>query len=256
MRKSLFFVVSLFVAFSVCSQKAGEANNIKVFNANGVQFTMVAVQGGRFVMGATAEQGGDACSDEAPAHQVTLSSYFIGQTEVTQELWQAVMGSNPSGFKGDRRPVEKVSWLDCQIFISKLNALTGQNFRLPTEAEWEFAARGGNCSQGYKYAGGNTLDNVAWYKGDSGDKTHDVATKSPNELGLYDMSGNVSEWCQDWYADYGDTSQTNPSGPSSGSFHMYRGGSWYNSAKYCRVSIRNRYTPMYYFNDLGLRLAL
>ncbi|MBQ0015371.1 MAG: formylglycine-generating enzyme family protein, partial [Bacteroidales bacterium] len=150
---------------------------------------MVEVSGGTFKMGATSEQGSDAWNDEKPVHNVTLSSYYIGLTEVTQELWQAVMGSNPSYFKGLYRPVENVSWDDCQTFISRLNSLTGKNFRLPTEAEWEFAARGGTKSRGYKYSGSNTLDDVAWHVGNSGDKTHDVGTKAPNELGIYDMSG-------------------------------------------------------------------
>ena len=184
------------------------------FTVNGVTFTMIAVEGGTFQMGATSEQGSDAESDEKPVHSVTLSDYCIGETEVTQELWEAVMGSNPSGFSGyPQRPVEKVSWNDCQEFITKLNQLTGKNFRLPTEAEWEYAARGGNKSQGYKYSGSNTIDNVAWYYSNSASRTHDVKTKSPNELGIYDMSGNVWEWCYDWYGSYSSGSQTNPTGP-------------------------------------------
>ena len=227
----------------------------QTFTVNGVSFTMVAVQGGTFTMGATAEQGSDVGSDEKPTHQVTLSSFHIGQTEVTQELWQAVMGNNPSKFRGVYYPVEKVSWDDCQAFIAKLNALTGRCFRLPTEAEWEYAARGGNKSQGYKYAGSNTLANVAWYRDNSVSSTHDVATKSPNELGLYDMSGNVWEWCQDWKGSYSSSSQTNPKGPSSGSYRVYRGGSWDVNAGLCRVS--NRYdTPSFRGRGLGLRLAL
>ena len=153
-------------------------------------------------MGATSEQGEDADSDEKPAHQVTLSDYYIGETEVTQALWKAVMGTNPSNFKGDSNPVEKVSWNDCQEFIRKLNSLTGRTFRLPTEAEWECAARGGNQSKGYKYSGSNKIKDVAWYDGNSKDKTHAVKTKPSNELGLYDMSGNVNEWCWDLYGAY------------------------------------------------------
>ena len=171
------------------------------FSVNGITFKMVKVQGGTFTMGATAEQGGVVTSDEKPAHEVTLSSFSIGQTEVTQELWEAVMGSNPSYWKGSKLPVEQVSWNDCQEFVKKLNALTGQKFRLPSEAEWEYAARGDSQSRGYKYSGSNNIDDVAWYDGNS-DKTHAVATKQPNELGIYDMSGNVLEWCQDWYGNY------------------------------------------------------
>ena len=235
------------------------------FTVNGVSFNMIAVTGGTFTMGATAEQGSDAYSDEKPAHQVTLSDYCIGETEVTQELWQAVMGSNPSYFTGNlQRPVEQVSWNDCQEFIKKLNQLTGKTFRLPTDAEWEYAARGGSQSQGYKYAGSNTIGDVAWYYDNSYNKgsshpdygTHPVGQKHPNELGLYDMSGNVWEWCQDWYGDYSSGSQTNPNGPSSGSYRVGRGGGWDDNARFCRVSYRGGSTPALRFFNLGLRLAL
>ena len=229
---------------------------VHTYYANGVSFQMVEVRGGTFTMGATAEQGSDADSEEKPTHQVTLSSYMIGKTEVTQELWEAVMGSNPSYFKGSNLPVELVTWEVCQTFIRKLNALTGKNFRLPTEAEWEFAARGGNNSRGYKYSGSNTLSNVAWYDDNSSNKTHPVATKAPNELGIYDMSGNVYEWCNDWYDDYTSASQTNPTGPNSGLCRVGRGGSWRANARYCRVS--SRYCSGQELCDTarGLRLAL
>ena len=209
-------------------------------------------------MGATLEQGSDADDDEKPVHSVTLSDYYIGQTQVTQELWQAVMGSNPSYFTGDnQRPVESVSWDDCQEFIEKLNRLTGKNFRLPTEAEWEYAARGGNKSRGYKYSGSDNPNAVAWYGNNSGSKTHPVAQKQANESDLYDMSGNVYEWCQDWYGDYSSNPQTNPTGSSRGSFRVLRGGSWYFSARsYVRVSIRDYSTPDYRSSNSGLRLAL
>ena len=228
------------------------------FTVNGVSFDMVEVEGGTFTMGATAEQGSDAYGDEKPTHQVTLPSYYIGKTEVTQELWQAVMGSNPSNFTGTNLPVEKVSWDDCKTFIAKLNALTGKNFRLPTEAEWEFAARGGNKSRGYKYCGSNTLSDVAWYVDNSDNKTHPVAAKAPNELGIYDMSGNVLEWCNDWYSSsyYTSESQTNPTGPDSGSSRVRRGGSWNYSEHTCRVSYRGNNTPSFRYNYLGLRLCL
>ncbi len=227
-----------------------------MFSIGNVRFEMVRVEGGTFTMGATAEQGSDASEDEKPAHQVTLSSYMIGKTEVTQALWQAVMGSNPSNFKGSNLPVEEVSWEDCQTFIRKLNALTGKNFRLPTEAEWEFAARGGNNSRGYKYSGSNTLSNVAWYGDNSSYKTHPVATKAPNELGIYDMSGNVYEWCSDWYSSYSSSSQYNPTGPFSGSRRVNRGGSWHSIARDCRVSNRVNDDPALRYYGLGLRLAL
>lgn len=223
---------------------------------NGVSFKMVGVEGGTFIMGATSEQGSDATSDETPTHKVTLSSYSIGETEVTQELWKAVMGSNPSYFSGNQNPVEQISWNDCQTFITKLNQLTGNKFRLPTEAEWEFAARGGNKSKGYKYAGSNTIGNVAWYTDNSSSKTHPVKQKAANELGLYDMSGNVYEWCQDWYGSYNSSAQIYPTGSSSGSSRVRRGGCWNGSAKLCRVSCRSNYTPSITNYIMGLRLAL
>lgn len=234
--------------------------NTKTYTVNGVSFTMVNVEGGTFTMGATPEQGDDATNYEKPAHQVTLSSYSIGQTEVTQALWLAVMGSNPSDFTGDlQRPVEKVSWYDCQEFITQLNALTGQSFRLPTEAEWEYAARGGNKSQGNKYAGSSNIDEVCWYADNSNATSHPVATKSPNELGLYDMSGNVYELCQDWwYEDYSYISgeQINPTGPTSGTKRVMRGGSHRMDSNRCRVSRRGYATPTNSGNYVGLRLAM
>ncbi len=226
-----------------------------VFTVNGVSFTMVAVEGGTFQMGSN---DSDADSDEKPVHQVKLSPYSIGQTEVTQELWEAVMGSNPSNRKGVKLPVERVSWNDCQTFITKLNQLTGKQFRLPTEAEWEFAARGGNNSKGYKYSGSDNIDDVAWYTSNSGIQTHEVATKQPNELGLYDMSGNVWEWCQDWYNSsyYSSSVINNPTGPTSGSSRVNRGGSWGGNAGYCRVANRSNGTPTGTNYLLGFRLAL
>jgi len=252
-------VLSAQTADAECRKMQDAATNaeIETFTVNGVAFKMVKVAGGTFQMGATSEQGSDAYDDEYPVHSVTLSDYYIGQTQVTQELWEAVMGSNPSDFTGDnQRPVENVSWNDCQEFIKKLNRLTGKNFRLPTEAEWEYAARGGNKSKGYKYSGSNDADAVAWWCDNSGSKTHPVAQKQSNELGLYDMSGNVWEWCQDWYGDYSSNSQTNPTGPSTGSSRVLRGGSWYNYARNERVSFRCYDTPVHRFINLGLRLAL
>ena len=225
------------------------------FVVEGVSFEMVEVRGGTFRMGATSEQDSDALDWEKPVHSVTLSGYFIGKTEVTQALWKAVMGSNPSFFEGDNRPVENVSWYDCQEFIRELNALTGQNFRLPTEAEWEFACRGGNNSRGYKFSGSNYIDNVAWYVNHV-DKTHPVATKWPNELGIYDMSGNVCEWCADWYGRYSRDSRTNPKGSSDGSGRVFRGGGLIDDTWGCRSSQRSYRFPTYRNGDLGLRLAL
>ncbi len=237
----------------------------QTFTVNGVSFTMRLVEGGTFQMGATSEQGNDAYDNEKPVHKVSLKSYYIGETEVTQALWKAVMGSNPSYFKGDNLPVENVSWNECQEFIRKLNQKTGKNFRLPTEAEWEYAARGGKKSKGYKYAGSNTLRDVAWFgqcngntydNGNSGEKTHPVKGKAANELGLYDMSGNVWEWCQDWYGDYSSGSLSNPTGPSTGKSRVLRGGCWINFAMYCRVSFRHFNLPDNRGSYFGFRLAL
>ena len=231
-------------------------STIETIVVNGVKFNMVKIKGGTFRMGATSEQS-NYDNDEKPVHSVTLSDYYMGETEVTQELWEAVMGSNPSRFMGDnQRPVERVSWDDCQEFIKKLNQLTGKEFRLPTEAEWEYAARGGKYSRGYKYSGSNNSDEVAWYGTNSGDKTHPVATKKANELGLYDMSGNVLEWCNDWYGDYHSNSQTNPTGPSEGEYRVLRGGSWDYRDRFVRVSGRGGSTPESRYDNQGLRLAL
>ena len=241
----------------------------RVYTVNGVSFTMIPVQGGTFQMGATLEQQ-SSDRDEKPVHSVTLSSYSIGETELTQALWQAVMDNNPSNFRGGGNlPVENVSWNDCQEFIRKLNQLTGATFRLPTEAEWEFAARGGNKSRGTQYAGSSNLDEVAWSDNNSDNKTHPVKTKLPNELGLYDMSGNVWEWCQDWYGNYSSSSQTNPTGPrrgsysvrrgtgpGSGSIRVSRGGGWSGSARFCRSACRSRYAPTNRSDLLGFRLSL
>ena len=229
--------------------------NEQTFNVNGVEFKMIKVEGGTFSMGATSGQT-NYDNDEKPVHSVTLSDYYIGETEVTQELWEAVMGSNPSEFTGDnQRPVEYVSWDDCQEFIEKLNSLTGKQFRLPTEAEWEYAARGGKYSRGYKHSGSNDADEVAWYYGNSGDETHPVKTKKANELGLYDMSGNVWEWCNDLFGDYQRYSQTNPTGPSKGEHRVLRGGSWNRGYRSVRVSNRNINSPDFGILTDGLRLA-
>ena len=234
------------------------------FTVKGVSFKMVAVDGGTFQMGATSEQQ-NAYDYEKPVHSVTLGSYYIGETEVTQELWQAVMGSNPSDFTGNsQHPVEWVSWNDCQTFVDKLNDLlagqlpAGRRFRLPTEAEWEYAARGGNRSRGTQYSGSSSIGDVAWYDDNIGGTTHPVKGKSPNELGLYDMSGNVYEWCEDYYDSgyYSSSPSANPQGPSSGYNRVLRGGGWYSDAQCCRVANRNYNTPGSRDFDYGLRLAL
>ena len=216
---------------------------------------MVFVQGGTFTMGCTSEQGSDCNNDEKPAHKVTVSDFYIGKYEVTQAQWQVVMGNNPSQFKGDNLPVDSVNWFDVQEFIKCLNARTGKQYRLPTEAEWEFAARGGKSSRGYKYSGSNNISDVAWFDENSGKKPHPVGTKSPNELGLYDMSGNVWEWCSDWYGFYDNIMQTNPQGTSSGSKRVGHSGSWNYNARGARVSSRGVDEPGNRCNDVGFRLA-
>ena len=234
------------------------SDNITIPVKDGISIDMVRVEAGTFTMGATAEME-DPEDDEKPTHHVTLTNdYYIGKYEVTQALWKAVMGKNPSYFKGDNLPVENVSWDDCQEFISKLNRITGKTFRLPTEAEWEYAARGGNKSRGYQYSGSNNLSDVAWFRGNSGGKPHAVGTKQPNELGIYDMSGNVDEWCQDWYwyGAYSSSSQVNPTGANSGSYRVCRGGSWGCIARICRSSYRYCGTPVSRYTFLGLRLVL
>ena len=236
------------------SSLSGNALTIPV--KNGINIEMVKVEAGSFDMGATPEME-NPWEDEKPVHRVTLTNnYYVGKYEITQALWQAVMGSNPSHFKGDALPVEQVSWKDCQKFITKLNRLTGKNFRLPTEAEWEYAARGGNKSRGYRYSGSNTIDDVAWYENDALSQTHPVGTKQPNELEIYDMTGNVMEWCQDWYGSYSSSPQVNPTGAASGSYRVVRGGGWSDSARGCRTSDRNLTSPGGRFSNLGLRLVL
>ena len=242
--KTILLLLALCVTMGVSAQQTD-----KTFTVKGVTFVMKPVAGGTFQMGYNLAYG------ECPVHSVTLSSYYIGQTEVTQALWQAVMGKNPSYFTGNDLPVETVSWDDCQAFIAKLSQLTGQKFRLPTEAEWEYAARGGKNSKGYEYSGSNKLGDVAWY---NSKKTHPVATKQPNELGIYDMTGNVDEWCQDWYDDsyYRNSPSKDPSGPTSGTHRVYRGHNWYSTAKRCRVSSRDRHDPSGGNFFMGFRLAL
>jgi formylglycine-generating enzyme required for sulfatase activity len=229
----------------------------ETITVNGVAFEMVKVGGGSFMMGCTPEQDSEASNNEAPVHRVTLSTYYIGQTEVTQELWQAVMGSNPSNFTDNPQcPVERVTWDDCQTFVAQLSQLTGKTFRLPTEAEWEFAARGGNKSQGYTYAGSNDLDEIAWFNDNSESATHPVGLKKANELGLYDMTGNVYEWCSDRYGLYPETPETDPVGPETGSSKIYRGGGWQALAKNCRNTRRNYFAPGVVRNYMGLRLVM
>lgn len=246
----------------------GETSNVSPektlsFELKGVEFKMIPIEGGSFVMGADSP---DAPNDQKPAHKVTLSDYYMGQTEVTQELWTVVMGNNPASFRGKNLPVEDVSWEDCQKFITSLNNMLqkegklpdGMIFHLPSEAQWEYAARGGNKSKGYKYAGSDDINAVAWTRSNAGGRTHPVAGKLPNELGLYDMSGNVWEWVQDYAAPYSEAEQTNPVGHAKNTGRVIkRGGSWYYSAE-------ERFTPAFRYAygaslhdySIGMRLCL
>ena len=230
--------------------------SITIHLKKGISIEMMKVEADSFIMGATSTKE-EPDEDEKPAHEViVLQNYYLGKYEVTQEVWKAVMGNNPSKFKGPNLPVEMVSWNDCQKFIAKLNRMTGLQFRFPTEAEWEFAARGGKESKGYQYCGSDNIADVAWFSANSNSKTHPVGMKKPNELGLYDMSGNVMEWCQDWYGRYGSLSQKDPTGSYVGTLRINRGGCWYSYPRFCRSSSRNKLKPDDCYFNLGLRLAL
>ena len=233
----------------VVATMAEHKDGTYVETAKGINLKMIYVEGGTFAMGSNSGE-----SNEMPVHNVTLDSYYIGETEITQAQWRAVMGSNPSDYKGDNRPVEYVSWHDAQKFCKKLSELTGKRYVLPTEAQWEYAARGGNQSKGYTYSGSNNVKEVAKYDSSSGHSN--VKSKKPNELGIYDMSGNVWEWCSDWYSSsYSSSSQTNPQGPNWGSHRVLRGGSWYGDASYCRVAYRTINFPSFTYFNSGFRVV-
>ena len=264
----LTLILALSVAFISCRKEPKEPdpepNDSEIITVNGVNFEMMVVKGGIFTMGRVPERddvlGMVGWPDELPAHQVTLSDFKIGKYPVTQALWKAVMGTDttPSWHKGDNLPVENVMWSDCIEFITKLNGITGRNFRLPTEAEWEFAARGGVKSRGYKY-GGSTQDInlVAWWAENSGNKTHPVGLKKANELQIHDMSGNVREWCSDWYGPYTATPKTNPKGPEKGEYRVARGGSFYSLRRDNRIATREALDQPYFTSHgLGFRLVL
>ena len=224
----------------------------ETITVRGVSFNMVKVKGGTFTMGATEEQGEFAQENEFPAIEQTVDDYWIGETEVTQELWEAVMGYNPSFFKGAQLPVESIRYIDCEAFFFKLNFFTKHKFRLPTEAEWEFAARGGNNALATVFAGGENIDSVAWFCNNSGNVTHDVKTKAPNELGIYDMSGNVDEWCVDTYHFYG---QAAPSEGKEWAIRVKRGGGFLDFPAHLRVSDRRGSSELMWNKDVGIRLA-
>ena len=257
MKKYYFFVFVLFFSVQANGQVNSASSSFSNYteNANRLNLEMIAVTRGVFTIGCTPEQGNDCRDAEKPAHLADLSDFFIGKYEVTQAQWKAVMGENPSNNKGDNLPVEQVSWNDVQEFISKLNVLTGKQYRLPTEAEWEFAARGGISSKNYKYSGSNTANDVAWIGSNSARTTHPVGTKIPNELGIHDMSGNVMEWCNDWLGQYTNIGKVNPKGANSGTHRVGRGGSWGSAERVVRVSARSGNTPDSRAMNIGFRLA-
>lgn len=264
----LFFTFIISFSFFSCKKEnivkhvydVQYTDSTVIFSVNDVAFTMILVEGGTFEMGATEEQGQeDPDGNEYPVHVVNLSPYYICQMEVTQELWKAVMDTNPAMIHDNMRlPVDCVKWDMCQKFINTLNEILDNQFeiRMPTEAEWEFAARGGNKSKKYKYSGSNNIEAVAWYGSNSGETTHPVGSKMPNELGIYDMSGNLWEWCHDWIGHYCSTEQTDPTGPSEGTHHIMRGGSWTYDPNFCRVSRRNYPSNVIGVSNCGLRLAM
>ena len=248
--KCLALFVCLTVFFvSACSKTELQKNGFKQ-EVNGIIIDMVQIPGGTFQMGSHSEEADEI---EKPVHQVTLSSFYIGKYEVTQGQWEAIMGSNPSLFqKGDNYPVEQVSWDDAKKFILKLNKLTGKRYRMPTEAEWEYAARGGTTGDRY-----GDLNDIAWYQDNSEKSTHPIGQKQPNAYGLYDMLGNIWECCQDWQGPYTSSAQNNPTGPSAETDHrVYRGGSYTNGVKGVRTPNRGYCPPDIRGYNLGLRLAI
>ena len=256
MKKNLLFAAAAFIMLTTTSYR------------NSTEPEMVFVKGGTFIMGcSTYEQGNDCGGYESPNHQVRVSDFYIGKYEITQKQWKEIMGTDvhqqrdkantswPLRGEGDNYPMYYVSWYEVQEFISRLNARTGQNYRLPTEAEWEYAARGGNKSQGYTYSGSNIITDVAWCNENSGEKAHPVGRKQANELGIHDMNGNVSEWCYDWRDYYSSYPQTDPMGPWSGTFRVTRGGGWNCYSVHFRPFFRGAYWPVDRDSNLGFRLV-
>ncbi len=264
-----FFLLLFFLPISSIYAEQPKAK--LQMNVNGVKFNMIYVEPGTFTMGATTDDDYD--ERQHPSHKVTLTKgYYIAETEVTQDLWEEVMGNNPSENIGKNLPIDNVNWNDCQAFIAILNSLTGNNFRLPTEAEWEYAAKGGNKTKGFLYSGSNNPDEVAWFVVNSGDevlkdkvfllgdtnncRTHEVKKKNPNELGLYDMSGNVHEWCEDGYADFTPGHQYDPKGISSSKTKVIKGGYFRSPSKHCKATFRVGFEPSFSIYSYGFRLVL
>lgn len=257
---------SQYLSFPVSVPNDSDIVKIRTFDINGLKLDLAKIEGGIYSIGFHPETSASDVSiiNDAGLHDVKLSSFYISTTEITQEMWKAIMNSNPSETKGMRLPVTNVTWDECKIFLERLNKRTGVYFRLPTEAEWECAARGGHLSRGFHFPGSNELDSVAWYRGNTNTKhggklkPHKVALKKPNELGLYDMAGNVREWCYDWYAStfYDQEGQTNPHGPNLSDFRVIRGGGYRSDSTGCLMHRRDYEFPEISHDDIGFRLAL
>jgi len=252
MKIILITLCSLFLSVQIVSGQESSQGKTYFDPTTGMEF--IFVQGGCYQMG---DSFGDGYVEEKPLHEVCLDTFYIGKYEVTQGEYKIIIGSNPSQFKkGDNYPAEVISWTDAQVFIKKLNEQSSQNYRLPTEAEWEYAARSGGKKE--KYAGSNSPDTVAWYDDNSGGSTHTVGTKSPNGLGIYDMNGNVREWCQDWYNMnyYKSSPRNNPQGHPSGDRRIFRGSGWRPTEKHVRSSFRDLKVPDdRRRNTIGFRIA-
>ena len=259
------FAAMLLCAGALSAQTQGTGN--RVFTVNHIPLKMVFVKGGDLQLGCTADRDDSCKAREIPNHTVSLSDFYIGETEVTQALWMAVMGhdNNPSYWKGNTLPVERVSWAECHRFVARLNKYLakelpeGYHFALPSEAQWEYAARGGMKSAGTRYSGGNDLKQLAWFYDNSNERTHDVRVKTANELGVFDMSGNVWEWCEDWYNEsyYAENqSWTNPMNDVEATYRVLRGGSWNYAAPYSRCATRDYGSIHTRYEDCGFRVAL
>ena len=252
------WVIGMSCAYGSAKITIPDSLQLLHFEVNGVEFDMQRVEGGVFVMGGTREQHRENIASDLPSHTVSLDAYYIASTEVTQALWQAVMHEwyVSDEWHTPNHPITDVNWYDCQNFVKRLDSITGMPFRLPTEAEWEFAARGGNKSKGFRYAGGNVVDSVSWGLNNAGFRTHSVGCRKANELGLHDMTGNASEWCSDWYGRYYLGTEPNPKGAMEGTLKVVRGGSFDNCEDNSYLSRREYYNPDQAMNYCGLRLAL
>jgi len=256
------YIFTTFVTVLFGTVMFAQTDNLK-FKVKGQTFEMVYVGPGTFVMGGTPEQGNDVWLNERPTHKVTMSPYYIGKYEVTQALYKAVMGSNPSRFQGDGLPVENVTWIEAEKFAETLNELLhdelgNRKFALPSEAQWEYAARGGVDGEVTKFSGSDDISDVAWYSENSDGRTHNVGMLKANELGICDMSGNVNEWCYDWWGVYNTEHRRNPNVTTEGVEHrrLVRGGGFDRNERYSRVSVRHNMQPERASESIGFRIVL